>query len=466
MPSKALIWLRRDLRLSDHTALELATRTHDQVFLVFVYDTNILDELKNKSDRRVQFINESLEEIDQNTKTLITLHGKPIELIPKLASELEVDTIIAAHDDEPYAIKRDQYVASQTKVKFQTVLDHLIKEKQQVMKDDGTPYRVFTPYSRAWRNSVNESDFASRNPNLTKLTRPQTIKTGKIGNHSLEEIGFMHAGKLYFQPGETAAREQLQTFIPKLSSYHEDRDKPALNATSGISVHLRFGTISIRECFRAAHSTPGATKWETELIWREFYHMLLANFPELADGKTFQPQYNGLNWPGDLAHFEAWKAGKTGYPLIDAAMRCFAATGWMHNRLRMVVAMFLTKDVLIDWRLGEMYFADNLIDFEFASNNGGWQWSASTGADAQPYFRIFNPYLQSMKFDEEGKFIREWVPELAHLDNKTIHWPFNEDGIRTIETPYDYCDPIVIHRTQSTKAVALFKNTKPSETNA
>lgn len=458
MPNSALVWLRRDLRLSDHTALELATRTHDQVFIAFVYDTVILDQLPSKQDRRVQFIQESLEEIQAKTKSLITLHGDPSILIPQLAAELQVDTVIAAHDDETYAIQRDEKVKSSITAEFQSVLDHIIKEKQEVMKDDGTPYRVFTPYSRAWRNTVQSADFTPRNPDLSKIIAPETLKTGKLGNHTLAEIGFEPTGSLYFSPGETTAQTQLQDFIPKISIYSQNRNDPAINGTSGLSVHLRFGTISIRECFRQAQSHPNATKWETELIWREFYHMLLANFPDLQQGKTFQPQYNEIHWPGDPAHFEAWKSGKTGYPLVDAAMRCFNATGWMHNRLRMVVAMFLTKDLLLDWRLGEQYFADLLLDYEFASNNGGWQWSASTGADAQPYFRIFNPYLQSVKFDSDGNFIREWVPELAHLDNKAIHWPFNLDGTPTLETPSDYPLPIVSHQEQKQSAINLFKN--------
>ncbi|MFM9872126.1 MAG: cryptochrome/photolyase family protein [Fimbriimonadaceae bacterium] len=458
MPTKALVWLRRDLRLSDHTALELATRTHDQVYLAFVYDTNILNELTNKQDRRVQFIQESIQEIADRTQALITLYGDPTTLIPQLATDLQVDTVIAAHDDDPYAIKRDQFVKSRLKANFQTVLDHLIKEKQEVMKDDGAPYRVFTPYSKTWRKTVHAADIAPRTPDLSKLTQPESLKVGKLGNHTLEEMGFNNAGPLYFTPGETAARVQLQEFIPKINSYAQNRNDPSKKGTSGLSVHLRFGTISVRECFRQAQSHVNATKWETELIWREFYHMLLANFPELGQGKTFQPQYNELAWPGNPDHFEAWKSGQTGYPLIDAAMRCFAATGWMHNRLRMVVAMFLTKDLLLDWRLGEKYFAENLLDFELASNNGGWQWSASTGADAQPYFRIFNPYLQSVKFDPEGTFIREWVPEVAHLDNKFIHWPFNQDGSQTLETPTDYPSPIVFHQTQKQIAVSLFKS--------
>lgn len=456
MPKTALVWLRRDLRLRDHTALAQATATHETVHIAFVYDTNILDQLTNKNDRRLHFIHQSLEEIHRKTKSLITLYGDPIDLIPKLAEELKVDTVITAHDDDPYAIARDQSVRSKLQNKFVTVLDHLIREKNQILKDDGTPYRVFTPYSRTWRNSITPRDFSERTPDITKIKPPSQFKTGRLGNHNLAEIGF-HPTGLWLAPGENAALQRLQDFLTKFSDYSQNRNDPAKDGTSGLSVHLRFGTISIRECFRAAQSQPASTKWETELIWREFYHMLLANFPELGEGKTFQPSTNDIQWPGNPAHFQAWKAGQTGYPLVDAAMRCFNATGWMHNRLRMVVAMFLTKDLLIDWRLGEQYFAENLLDFELASNNGGWQWSASTGADAQPYFRIFNPILQSEKFDSHGTFIREWVPELATLENKSIHWPFQPDGTRTLETPADYPNPIVIHKDQKDKAIALFK---------
>lgn len=461
-----LVWLRRDLRLTDHAALSLATQECEEVYVVFVYDTVILNQLANKHDRRVQFICDSLTELDASLQIhgarLLTAFGDPREIIPTLASELKATIVVAAHDDDPYAIERDRNVQAALQnqsIKFKTVLDHLVKERQDVMKPDGTPYRVFTPYSKAWRATLTQADLQVFEIDEARITSPTQIKTVgvKVGNHKLEEIGFQ-ATNLTLPPGETSARDRLETFLTKINSYGKARDFPAAEGTSMLSVDLRFGTISVRACFRAVANltSAGAKKWETELIWREFYHMLFANFPDLGQGKAFQPDRNDLDWPGTEQEFEQWKEGQTGYPLVDAAMRCFAETGAMHNRLRMVVAMFLTKDLLVDWHKGEQYFAENLLDYDLASNNGGWQWAASTGADAQPYFRIFNPVLQSLKFDPEGEFIRRWVPELRELDDKTIHWPFEEDGARSLFTPADYPAPIVSHREQKAKVLALF----------
>jgi len=461
-----LVWLRRDLRLTDHAALAMATHECQEVYVVFVYDTVILNQLPCKHDRRVHFICDSLTELDTHLQKhgarLLTAFGYPQEIIPALASELAATIVFAAHDDDLYAIERDQNVQAGLKkrsTEFKTMLDHLVKERQDVMKPDGTPYRVFTPYSKAWRAILTQADLQEFQINEAAIKAPTQIKTKgvKVGNHTLEDIGF-HKTNLSLLAGESGAKIRLETFLTKIDSYGTARDFPATEGTSMLSVDLRFGTISVRECFRAVEnlSSAGAKKWETELIWREFYHMLLANFPEIGEGKTFQPDLNNLAWSGIDEDFEKWKSGQTGYPLVDAAMRCFAATGTMHNRLRMVVAMFLTKDLLVVWRKGEQYFAENLLDFELASNNGGWQWSSSTGADAQPYFRIFNPILQSLKFDPEGEFIRRWVPELRELDNKTIHWPFEEDGGRSLLTPLDYPNPIVNHRDQKAKVLALF----------
>lgn len=464
MPS-TLVWLRRDLRLHDHSALELATRTSEQVWVAFVYDTQILDMLPDRADRRLQFIQTSLDEVHAGLQAagsgLLTGHGDPVELIPALARALAVDRVITAHDDDPYALRRDAEVRARLHADgrgWESVCDHVIRERRQVLTGGGDPFRVFTPYSRAWRQSVSEGEFIPRTPDLSALGPVPAAMPApwRAGNHGLEEMGFQPTD-LWLEPGARAGQARLAEFSPRIARYEEERNFPAIPATSGLSVHLRFGTVSIRECFRAARQSGAAgIKWETELIWREFYHMILACFPHVVGG-AFRPEYNSLKWEGKEAHFEAWCQGRTGFPLVDAAMRCLNATGWMHNRLRMVTAMFLTKDLLIDWRKGEQYFADKLLDFELASNNGGWQWSSSTGVDAQPYFRVFNPLLQSQKFDPEGKFIREWCPELNHLDNKAIHWPFTEDGLATLDTPNDYPMPIVLHREQKDRAIAMFK---------
>lgn len=461
---KAICWLRRDLRLSDHHALFLATHQAETVYVVFVYDSLILGDLKFKDDRRLTFIHQSVEEINQallNThgQQILTAHGDPSQIIPQLALQLQAEAIFVAHDDEPYAIQRDRKVSISASAEFHSCKDHVIFEKQEVLSQSAEPYRVYTPYSRQWFSQVSESSFQDFQPDTTRISTPKTISHAKIGNHTLHELGFT-PNQLWLKAGETAAHQQLQDFLPKLSDYKANRDFPDLESTSGLSVHLRFGTISIRECFRQAapNSSAGSITWQKELVWREFYHMILANFPEVAEGKTFRPEYEQIDWPGTETDFTKWCNGKTGYPLVDAAMRCLVQTGWMHNRLRMVTAMFLTKDLLVDWRKGEEFFADHLLDFEFASNNGGWQWSASTGADGQPYFRIFNPLIQSRKFDPTGSFIRKYCPELAHLDDKEIHWPFNDDGTPSLISPPDYPLPAVNHHEQKPKVMSLFQS--------
>lgn len=465
LASRALCWIRRDLRLHDHAALALACERAREVVVVFVYDTVILDALPSRADRRLTFIHRSLEEVDQELAALgarlVTVIGDPIEEIPQLAALLGADLVVASHDDEAYALKRDAEVArrlSTTGRKFETIKDHVVLERAEVLNNSGEPFRVFTPYSRKWWEIVTPADFAERTPNLAQLARTDALKAVALGNKTMAEVGFMDPD-LWLTPGAKGGQERLNNFLTKIARYGEDRDIPGIEGTSGLSVHLRFGTVSIRECFRAAMTseTAGSRKWQTELIWREFYQMILAQFPHVGQGKAFKAETDAIHWPGTDEHFRAWCEGQTGYPIVDAAMRCFNATGWMHNRLRMVVAMFLTKDLLVDWRRGEAYFADLLLDFDLASNNGGWQWSASTGVDAQPYFRIFNPILQSRKFDSEGTFIREWCPELRDLDNKQIHWPFTDDGARTLETPSDYPNPIVLHFEQREKAMALFQ---------
>ncbi|MCB0825154.1 MAG: deoxyribodipyrimidine photo-lyase [Armatimonadetes bacterium] len=463
MYDRALCWLRRDLRVTDNCALALATLEARNVFCVFVFDTVILDELTNRKDKRVQFIFDSVMELRRNLQEqgsdLIILHGDPLDLIPEISESLGAEKVFWSHDDDPYALDRDSKVRAILDSKgvfHQSVKDHVVFERQEVLNRSGEPFKVFTPYSKAWLAKLEPQHLAEQAPILRHLAPKSDFP--EASNLSLGDLGFQETD-LWLNPGESAAKDRLLAFLEHVDSYGEERDFPTLDSTSGLSVHLRHGTISNRECFREAMKldSVGAKKWVSELIWREFYHMILANFPHVGHGRAFQPHYNDIEWPGSDEHFTKWCEGKTGYPLVDAAMRCLNETGWMHNRLRMVVAMFLTKDLLVDWRKGEAYFAENLLDFELASNNGGWQWSASTGVDAQPYFRIFNPILQSLKFDTEGKFIKEWVPELKELEGKFLHFPFNPDGTRTLETPADYPDPIVIHSEQKEKALSLFK---------
>lgn len=459
---RVLVWLRRDLRLHDHTALHEATRRSRRVAVAFVYDTVILDALTDPADRRVFFIHQSLEEVAEGLRKagsdLIALHGDPLKEIPKLAKRLDAQAVFCSHDDDPYALKRDKRMAKELgDIHFETFKDHVVFERQEVMNQSGDPYRVYTPYMKAWRSQFTSEKAASRDPDLDRLWPASEMET--TGNLTLAQIGFKESD-LWVPPGSSGGHERLTEFLDRIDEYGEKRDYPGIDGTSGLSVHLRHGTVSIRECVRAAldHPSNGSEKWLNELIWREFYHMILANFPHVVES-SFREEYADLKWPGKREHFEAWREGRTGYPIVDAAMRCINATGWMHNRLRMVCASFLTKDLLIDWRDGEAYFAEKLLDFELASNSGGWQWAASVGVDAQPYFRIFNPILQSRKFDPEGELIREWVPELREFDNKAIHFPADTEKMEQIaagcEIGVDYPDPIVDHQAQKEQAIKL-----------
>lgn len=453
----ALVWIRRDLRLVDHHALSVATNRYERVAVVFAFDRLILDSLRDRCDRRLTFIYDSLFEIDSMLREagsrLIVLHGDPTSAIPELASELGASAVLTNQDYEPYAIERDAVVeASLTAlgVRFETFTDQVVFGPDEILKDDGTAYRVYTPYSKAWKAQLTAQRVCELPVQSGKwCSAASLVDAPQLG--SIESYGF-NRNTLWLDPAASGAKVRLEDFEKRIERYSVERDRPDLNTTSGLSVHLRHGTISARACVRAAlvQDSNGAEKWLNELIWREFYMMILGNFPHVVHS-SFKPDCAAIDWPGSREHFELWCAGTTGYPFVDAAMRCLNETGWMHNRLRMVVAMFLTKDLLCDYRWGEEYFAEKLLDFDLAQNNGGWQWSASTGVDAQPYFRVFNPILQSRKFDPEGMFIRQWVPELAHLDGDVIHWP--HEGLFAVE---GYPDPIVDHQVQKKLAIQLF----------
>jgi deoxyribodipyrimidine photo-lyase len=464
--ARALCWIRRDLRLSDHTALAEATRQSAAVAVVFVFDAQILKGLA-RDDRRLTFIADSLAEIDRELhergSALIVRHGDPVTEIPRLAAEMNVDAVFCNRDYEPYARTRDTAVAKALErggVAFQAFKDQVILEEREVVSQAGSPYTVFTPYRNAWQARLTEADCADRRPQLDRLA-PRAGIAGAVAPWSLERIGFARA-PLWLEPGAGAAERRRRAFLRHLDRYHERRDFPSdRSATSGLSAHLRFGTISVRALVRAAlkRDSRGAETWLSELIWRDFYQMILACFPHVVRG-AFRAEYDCIRWPGSKTHFECWCRGETGYPLVDAAMRHFNRTGWMHNRLRMVTASFLVKDLLVDWRLGEAYFARHLLDFDLAANNGGWQWSASTGCDAQPYFRIFNPVTQSRRFDPEGAFIRAELPELAGFTSRDIHWPAGVPEARQAAAGCrigrDYAAPIVDHALQRKLAVELF----------
>ena len=469
-PKHSLCWIRRDLRLADHRALYEACCISQSVVVVFVYDTTILNKLKNKNDRRVTFIHNSVNLVDQKLRekgsALVTLYGDPREEIPLLAKKLSVEAVFCNRDYEPSAKERDKIVADRLQSKgiaFHSYKDQVVFEGLDIATKTGNPFRVFTPYKRAWLKKLGVEDIRIFRPNLKKLTPIKYFK-GTLVRRTLNDIGFQN-NQIWLEAGEDAAQKRLTKFLKNIDNYEKIRDLPAEGGTSGLSVHLRFGTISIRRLVREAckFKSKGSKTWLSELIWRDFYQMILDRFPNIVE-HTFLPQYDQIKWPGSNAHFKAWKEGRTGYPLVDAAMRHFNATGWMHNRLRMVVASFLTKDLLVYWRRGEQYFAENLLDYDLAANNGGWQWCASTGCDAQPYFRIFNPVNQSKNFDPKGIFIRKHIPELANFTDKRIHWPhgatIEEQEKALCLLGKDYSKPIVDHSLQRAKALQLFKSIK------
>ncbi len=464
----SICWLRRDLRLHDHAPLALATAESQAVAVVFILDRVILDALENSRDRRLTFIHRSLCELDSKLRAhgsmLIVRTGDPAEEIPQLAQELGAKCVYTGKDYEPYARTRDAKVAQslfESGIDFVAVKDSVVREGGEVLSQERNPLRVYTPYRKSWERSFEpERDAAEHQVTLAHLVQAKEIpEQYKTSLPSLNDLGFEEVD-LWLSPGEDAALEKLGQFAPQMHRYRELRDFPAAHATSGLSVHLRFGTISVRKMVRLALSqtSEGAETWLREIIWRDFYQDILFHFPDVVE-RPFQRIYDDLEYPGEQDHFSAWCEGKTGYPLVDAAMRCFNATGWMHNRLRMVVASFLTKDLLIDYRQGEAYFAAGLLDFDLASNNGGWQWASSVGADPQPYFRIFNPILQSVKFDPEGKFIREWCPELSHLEGEALHFPARASEFElltaNVELGKNYPKPIVDHATQKERAISL-----------
>ena len=408
-PRVVCFWFRRDLRLHDNHGLYEALRSGLPVVPVFIFDRSILDSLPHPHDRRVEFIHQSLNELQERLVALgSTLHiqyGFPEAVWKEIGRQYEVEAVYTNHDYEPYAKERDQLIArrlGESGTGFKTFKDHVIFEETELLSGSGSPYTVFTPYSRKWKEKLDTSGLASY-PSESSVAHFH--KQPPLPLPSLPEMGFEATGQPF--PAKTVRSELLQ-------KYRDLRDFPAVPGTSRLSVHLRFGTLSIREVVRLGllHSET----WLNELIWRDFYQQILANFPHVGRGRAFRPAYEAIPWRNHAGEFEAWCQGRTGYPLVDAGMRELNTTGFMHNRVRMVTASFLVKHLLIDWRWGEAYFAEKLLDFDLASNNGGWQWAAGSGTDAAPYFRVFNPTAQAQKFDPQQQYIRRWIPEINSLD--------------------------------------------------
>ncbi len=428
MESVNIIWFRRDLRLADNAALYHALKSDNAVLPIFVFDRNILDKLEDKADRRVEFIYAALAEMQHQLtemgSTLTVLYTTPIEAFKQLLAHYSIKKVFTNHDYEQYAMDRDAQIAEllhENGASLHTCKDQVIFEKDEVTKDDGKPYTIFTPYSNKWKAALKPFHLKAYPTekyfnNFYKQT-PQPLLT-------LESMGFVAVDKPF---------PSKELNLALVSKYQQQRNFPAIKGTSQLGVHLRFGTVSIREIGQQCQGLNGT--FFNELIWRDFYHAILWHFPHVRLGGAFKKEYEQIEWGNNETYFEKWCAGQTGYPIVDAGMRELNATGFMHNRVRMIVASFLTKHLLIDWRWGELYFAQKLLDFDFAANNGGWQWAAGSGCDAAPYFRVFNPTLQTEKFDKDLKYIRKWVPELDS---------------------FNYPQPIVVHEVARKKVLEIY----------
>ena len=433
----ALFWHRRDLRIDDNKGLFDALKQNEIVHPIFIFDKSILDKLPN-NDQRILFIYQEIESLKKSYQNLGSdlwvYYGEPSEIIPKIAQELNCSSVYFNNDYEPYALQRDQEIQvslNKIKIEFIGKKDHVIFEKNEVLKDDGKPYTIFTPYSRKWKANLKEEDL--REYSIEKYSGNLVQKQQDEASITLEEMGF-ESKVLHDFPDRIAKNEILK-------NYHLSRNFPAVKGTSKLSLHLRFGTISIRKLALIAREQNET--YLNELIWRDFYQMIIFHFPKSAEN-SFKAQYDKIIWEKNEVHFDSWCTGKTGYPIVDAGMRELNATGFMHNRVRMVVASFLTKHLLLDWRLGAAYFAEKLLDFELASNTGGWQWAAGCGCDAAPYFRVFNPQAQQEKFDKSFEYIKKWVPEYG-----TSSYP----------------EPIIEHKFARERILQRFKSAL-NETNA
>jgi deoxyribodipyrimidine photo-lyase len=493
-----LVWFRRDLRVDDHAALSHALADCARVYCVFVYDREILDALPTRADRRVEFIRDALRELDASLRALggglIVVHDRAADAIAVLAARLDAATVIAARDYEPDAVRRDAEVEARLRAdgrRLVLVKDQVVYETDEVLTGQGRPFSVFTPYRNAWMKRL-EAEGAELGPVAPRpmdalaaarlVPPPAGLRAASAvteagtapldGVPELATIGFepTDLASLALPTGASGGARLLADFVGRIGRYREARDFPAVRGPSYLSAHLRFGTVSVRtlvrEALHALRAEPadaeGARSWLSELVWRDFYFQVLHHHPRVAE-RSFRPEYDRIEWEtGELgeARFAAWCEARTGYPLVDAAMRQLLTSGYMHNRLRMVVASFLCKDLGVDWRRGERFFARHLNDYDLAANTGGWQWASSSGCDAQPYFRIFNPVTQSQKFDPKGAFIRRYLPVLAGFGDTQIHAPWlaspAEQARAGCTVGRDYPAPVVDHALARTQTLARY----------
>ena len=472
--SSVIWWVRRDLRLTDNPALQAALASKQAVIPAFTLDHKLI-ESPNASEVRLGFLWGGLKQLDQDLgargSRLIIRRGLPDQALKELMAETGAQKIFAEADFSPYARQRDEQVSRQ--LPLDLVGGCSISHPEAIRKPDGQPYVVYSPYMRAWK-AIHKPEGWQVYPAPTKILTPENLYSEPIP--STPTLGI----NSFFEPGEAAARERLAAFTgnaePVIYRYAEDRNRMDLEGTALISPYLRFGMLSAKEAalaaFQAQASAPGEEErkgsetWLNELIWREFYISILYHFPEVLK-QSFRPELRHIPWRNDPEEYQSWCQGLTGYPIVDAAMRQLKGTGWMHNRARMIVASFLVKDLLIDWRWGERWFMQHLVDGDPAANNGGWQWTAGTGTDAAPYFRVFNPILQSAKFDPQGKYIHQWVPELEPIPSKYIHtpWelPLDEQKKLGCIIGKDYPAPIVEHSFARQRTLEAYKSAKKSE---
>jgi len=423
----SFFWFRRDFRLEDNASLFHALMNEKEVIPLFIFDQDILDKLEDKEDARIQFIHQELKRLKKELRSfgsdIIVKHGRPVEVWTDLVSDYHIKAVYANNDYEPYARQRDETVRlllEQNGALLHQHKDHVYFEKSEVTKDDGSPYVVFTPYSKRWLSKYKEQ---ACTPFETRRYFDSFHQFSNDEFPNIDALGFKEFDFQY---------PSRKVDLNIVRNYDEKRDYPSTKGTSRLSLHLRFGTVSIRKLISLANKN--SETWLKELIWRDFYQMIIWHFPHSATD-SFREAYDAITWRNNPDEFQAWCEGKTGYPIIDAGMRELNQTGFMHNRVRMITASFLTKHLLVDWRWGEAYFAKKLLDFELASNVGGWQWASGSGCDAGPYFRVFNPELQTKKFDPKYEYIKKWVPEWEHPSYK----------------------PIVDHKTARNRAISTYK---------